>query len=146
MNLEIAKLAASLASPIVTVVGFWFVWQQLKNTNRQIEIAGRGLEASNIQNKTNQDWKRAEFIAGEVKGFYQDPVVVKVLQMIDYNDRRYDIGMLDRNGIYPQRSSHAQRALLCGHGQVPGARLESPSGVDSPEGAGADRRLLTDRV
>ena len=70
-SLEIAKLTASLVSPIVTVVGFGFLWQQLKNTNRQIEIAGAGLEASNRQNKTNQDWKRAEFIASEVKEFYE---------------------------------------------------------------------------
>lgn len=95
--MENAKIVASLAGPFVTVIGFWFVWQQLKNTNSQIEIAGKVLESSNIQNKTNQNWKRAEFIANEIKNFYQDPVVMKVLQIIDYNDRRYDIGMLDIN-------------------------------------------------
>jgi hypothetical protein len=94
-SLEIAKFAASLAGPIVTIVGFWFILQQLRNTNRQIEIAGDGLEASNRQNKTNQDWKRAEFVASEFKEFYGDPVIIKVLRMIDYYDRRYDIGMKD---------------------------------------------------
>lgn len=94
MNYELAKLLASLVAPSVTVFGFWFVWQQLKNTNRQIEIAAEGLKASNKQNTANQDWKRAEFIAAEVKSFYQDPAVAKVLQMLDWNDRRYDLGIL----------------------------------------------------
>jgi hypothetical protein len=113
MNLEMAKLAASLASPMVTVTGFWFIWQQLKNTNRQIEIAANGLEASNIQNKTNQNWKRAEFIASEIKEFYQDPLVVKVLQMIDYSDRRYEIGIIDKDGKpLLTRITHSESAAL----------------------------------
>lgn len=112
-DLEIAKLVVSLVSPIVAIVGFWFIWQQLKNTNRQIEIAGAGLEASNRQNKTNQDWKRAEFIADEVKEFYRDPIVVTVLQMIDYNDRRYDIGMKDKEGKpLLTRVTHSESAAL----------------------------------
>jgi hypothetical protein len=112
-GLEIAKLVASLLGPTVTILGFWFIWQQLKNTNRQIEIAGAGLEASNRQNKTNQDWKRSEFIAGEVKEFYRDPTVARVLQMIDYSDRRYDIGVKDKDGnALLTRVTHSEMAAL----------------------------------
>jgi hypothetical protein len=118
-TLESAKLAASLVGPTVTMVGFWFIWQQLKNTNRQIEIAGDGLDASNRQNKTNQEWKRAEFVASEVKEFYKDQTVIKVLQMIDYSDRKYDIGMKDKSGN-PRltRITHSEAVAMGLHGSV----------------------------
>jgi hypothetical protein len=90
-SLEIAKFAASLAGPIVTIFGFGFVWLQLKNTNLQIKIARDGLQAS-------QDWKRAEFVASEFKEFYRDAVVMKVLGMVDYYDRKYDIGIKYKDG------------------------------------------------
>jgi hypothetical protein len=124
--LEIAKLAVSLISPTVTVVGFWFIWQQLKNTNRQIKIAGDGLEASNRQNKTNQDWKRAEFIASEVKEFYRDPIVARVLQMIDYSDRRYDIGMKDKDGRpLVTRVTHSESAAMKLHEEMSLVAIEA---------------------
>jgi hypothetical protein len=97
-SLEVAKLAAALIGPAVTIIGFWFIWLQLKNTNQQIRIASDGLEASNKQNQINQGWKRAEFIAAEMKAFSCDPVVIKIIQMIDYTDRRYDLGVKNDAG------------------------------------------------
>ncbi len=111
-SLEVAKLLAALVSPAVTIMGFWFIWQQLKKTNQQIRIAGDGLEASNSQNKINQDWKRAEFIAAEMKEFSRDPSVVMVMQMIDYTDRSYYLGMKDKDGEpLLTRVTHRQAAL-----------------------------------
>lgn len=118
-SLEIAKLMVSLVGPLVTVLGFWFVWQQLKNT-------AAGLDASNRQNKTNQDWKRAEFIASEVKEFYRDPIVARVLQMIDYSDRRYDIGRKNAQGKpLLTRVTHSETAALELHGETSLVAIEA---------------------
>jgi len=124
-HLELAKLAASLVGPLVTVVGFWFIWQQLKNTNLQIEIAGKGLEASNRQNKTNQDWKRAEFVATEIKAFYTDPIVARVLQMIDYSARRYDIGIKDDDKSILTKVTHSERAAVESRGTASLVSIEA---------------------
>ena len=97
-SLEAAKLGASLLSPVVTVVGFLFVWLQIKNAAAQIGIARESLDASNTQNIKNQDWKRAEFVASQTREFYENETVFKVLQMLDYEARRYPIGLIDGAG------------------------------------------------
>jgi hypothetical protein len=89
--IDFAKIVGPFAGAFVTLIGFIFVIVQLR-------IALAGLRAANQQNKINQDWKRAEFVASEVKDFYKDPIVIKILQMIDYTDRRYDIGNKDAHG------------------------------------------------
>jgi hypothetical protein len=96
--LEIAKLGASWAGPIATLAGFLFVWKQLGNTALQIEIAQKNLEATNQQSVINQKWKRAEFVAAEIKLFYDNEIVSKTLQMLDYEARYYDIGIVDKAG------------------------------------------------
>jgi hypothetical protein len=97
-SLEVAKLSASLVSPMVTIIGFSFVWWQLKNTAHQIEIARESLKETNRQNATNQAWKRGEFVAGEIKLFYESDTINKVLQILDYEARFFDIGVTDHSG------------------------------------------------
>jgi hypothetical protein len=79
--------------------------KEYKSTNRNRR---KRLDASNLQNQKNQDWKRAEFIASKIKEFYRDPIVVKVIQMIDYTDRRYDIGAKKSGLPCLTRITHSQ--------------------------------------
>lgn len=97
-SLKVAKLSVAFLSPVVTVVGFLFVWIQIKNAAAQIAIARESLDASNVQNAKAQDWKRAEFVASQTRDFYENEIVFKILQMLDYEARHYQIGITDRSG------------------------------------------------
>jgi hypothetical protein len=109
---EIIKLVAAFAGPIVTAVGFLFLWKQLNNTTQQVKIASDSLKASNEQNKINQDWKRSEFIAAQMKEFYENAAVNKVLQMVDYETRLYDLGMRSNSGkLIQTRAVHDAKAF-----------------------------------
>jgi hypothetical protein len=44
-----------------------------------------------IQYRRSEQWKRAEFIASEVKDFESDPVVQNALTMIDWGNRRINL-------------------------------------------------------
>ena len=84
------RVFGPLGSPLVAFLGFAFVIIQLR-------IALAGLRAANKQNTINQDWKRAEFVAAEIKEFYKDPIVLTIFQMVDYYDRR-DVCIRDTDG------------------------------------------------
>ncbi len=50
------------------------------------------------QYRRNQQWRRAEFIAGETKEFANNPTVRKTLQMIDWSTRRLNLSNGERSG------------------------------------------------
>jgi len=72
--LEIAKLIVSILGFGGTICALYFGFRQYKRA---------------------EQWKRAEFVAKEIKEFESDPVVRNVLQMIDWGERRVNIFQRD---------------------------------------------------
>src|SRR5689334_5323393 len=62
----------------------------IQNTLTAIGLAGAALTfaAGLMQYQKAQRWKRAEWVAQEMKSLLQDPMVVAALQMIDYGHER----------------------------------------------------------
>jgi len=86
-NPEVWKLGVATLGPYVTLAGFLFVLEQLRNTTEQVRIAADSLDLSRRQNETAQVWKTNEFLAGEMKYFFEDAAAKDVLHMIDYSGR-----------------------------------------------------------
>ncbi|PVE23658.1 hypothetical protein DC522_14505 [Microvirga sp. KLBC 81] len=59
--------------PLATLVGALLIFLQLRHTWRSYE--------------EGQTWKKSEFLANQVKDFYQDPMVEKVMNLLDYKAR-----------------------------------------------------------
>lgn len=57
-----------------------------------------------FQYRKAQTWKRSEWLAQEMESFFNDPVVVAALRMIDYGERRIE--------LYPKREAEATRFVL----------------------------------
>jgi hypothetical protein len=57
-----------------------------------------------IQYKHAQRWKRAEFVAKEIKDFKNDPAIKNALLMLDWNERFID--------LFPEEKDPAKRSVL----------------------------------
>jgi hypothetical protein len=94
-----------LLGPLVTLVGFAFIYKQLGISGRAVEVAGRqaatssemyrlSVEAADRvtrQATEQQNWKKAEFLANQVKDFYGDETVEKVTFMLDWHMRKINL-------------------------------------------------------
>jgi hypothetical protein len=74
--MEIAKLIVSILGFGGTICALYFGFRQYKRA---------------------EQWKRAEFVAKEIKEFESNPTVRAVLEMIDWGDRR--VNLFQRNDI-----------------------------------------------
>jgi len=91
-----------------------------------------------LQYRRAQQWKRAEWIAQEMKQLVGDPIVQAVLLMIDWGSRRIP--------LYPDRDNEAERYVLLNDDQIAHALM---SHEDRPEGfteLEADIRAAFDRL
>jgi hypothetical protein len=91
-----------LLGPIVTAFGFAFVYKQLQVSTQQAEIAARQAETSSrsyavaagaaeraaAQAAEQQKWKKAEFLANQVKDFFGDESVERTVYMLDWHIRK----------------------------------------------------------
>jgi len=69
-QIEIVKLIVSILGFGGTICALYFGFRQYKRA---------------------EQWKRAEFVAKEIKEFESDPIVRNVLQMIDWGERRVNL-------------------------------------------------------
>jgi hypothetical protein len=88
-----------LLGPLVTSLGFFFIYQQLAIAAKQAKTAADQAEtASNnyflavksanratAQAREQQNWKKAEFLANQVKDFYADKRIERVTHMVDWS-------------------------------------------------------------
>jgi hypothetical protein len=88
-----------LLGPLVTSLGFFFIYQQLaiaaeqaKTSAEQAKTAAKNylhaVDSSNratAQAKEQQTWKKAEFLANEVKDFYADKRIERVTHIVDWS-------------------------------------------------------------
>lgn len=79
-------------------VGGYFTYEQLKvatgNFNvavRQLELATNQFNMAYQQYRSNEQWKQQEFIAGQIKDFYADPINSNVLKLLDYDPATIDL-------------------------------------------------------
>jgi len=89
------------------------------------------------QYRRAQQWKRAEWVAQEMKLLFGDPVVQAVLLMIDWGSRRIP--------LYPDRANEMARHVSLNDDQVARALMwheERPQGFSNLE---ADIRAAFDR-
>jgi hypothetical protein len=57
-----------------------------------------------MQYRRTQRWKRAEFVAGEMKEFKADPMVRNALLLLDWNERAVE--------LFPQEANPEKRSIL----------------------------------
>jgi hypothetical protein len=88
-----------LLGPLVTSLGFFFIYKQLAIAAKQAKTSADQAEtASNnyflavdsanratAQAREQQNWKKAEFLANQVKDFYADEIIDRVTQMVDWS-------------------------------------------------------------
>lgn len=89
-----------------------------------------------VQYARAEQWKRAEFVAGEMKQFFDDPKVQLVLTMIDWSPRRINLHGLtaeDRDK-WPVVSYETQISALLPHTALSG---RSDRTEDAPRGGTA---------
>lgn len=65
------------------------IWFELAKVAIPSCVFGAGL----IQYRHAQSWKRMEFVAQQVEKFRADAMVRRVLMMLDYGERRIDLGL-----------------------------------------------------
>ena len=46
-----------------------------------------------LQYRKAQGWKRMEFVAQQIERFRSDPIVRRVFTMLDWGERRIDVGL-----------------------------------------------------
>ncbi|WP_354132554.1 hypothetical protein [Bradyrhizobium sp. RT4b] len=93
---EHARLwVAALLGPAVTALGFAFIYKQLQISGRQAEVASNNyllsVEAAKratVQAAEQQNWKKAEFLANQVKDFFGDEGVERTIYMLDWHIRK----------------------------------------------------------
>jgi hypothetical protein len=80
-----------LLGPVVTALGFAFVFRQLQISAQQAKIASdsyalsvAAAERATLQAAELQNWKKAEFLANQVKDFFGDDTVERVIYMLDW--------------------------------------------------------------
>jgi hypothetical protein len=91
-----------------------------------------------VQYRQSQRWKRAEWVAQEMKGLFGDPVVQAAFLMFDWGSRRVP--------LYPERSSESDRHVLLTNEIVGGALMlhdDKPDGFTQLE---VDIRNAFDRA
>ncbi|HZG42834.1 MAG TPA: hypothetical protein VEY93_07720, partial [Longimicrobium sp.] len=54
-------------------------------------VAGTAFVVGLLQYRKAQAWKRAEFIATEIKEAFSDPLIQFALRLLDWNDSTYDL-------------------------------------------------------
>jgi len=65
---------------------------ELAKRDYELKVAGFWLTLVwRLQYRKADQWKRAEFLANEMKEFFDDPDVRNVLTMIDWGQRRVDL-------------------------------------------------------
>jgi hypothetical protein len=88
-----------LLGPLVTSIGFFFIYKQLAIAAKQAKISANQAEtASNnyllavdsanratAQAGEQQNWKKAEFLANQVKDFYADEIIDRVTHIVDWS-------------------------------------------------------------
>lgn len=84
-----------LLGPVVTALGFAFVYRQLQISAQQAKTASdsyglsaKAAERAAAQEAELQKWKKAEFLANQVKDFFGDDTVERVIYMLDWNIRK----------------------------------------------------------
>jgi hypothetical protein len=70
-----------LFAPVLTIVGFTFLYGQLK-------IATKNYDNSIKQAIVQQKWKETEFIANQAKDFFSDEIVDRVICILDWEWRK----------------------------------------------------------
>ena len=91
-----------------------------------------------VQYRRAQHWKRAEWVAQEMKGLFGDPIVQAVFLMIDWGSRRV--------ALYPEREQERDRYVLLTNEIVADALMlhdDRPEGFSPLE---ADIRAAFDRA
>lgn len=91
-----------------------------------------------LQYRKAQRWKRAEWVAQEMKQLFGDPVVQAVLLMIDWGKRQIP--------LYPHREDDSARSVLLGDDDIARALMlhdDRPEGFTDLE---ADIRGAFDRL
>jgi hypothetical protein len=80
-----------LLGPLVTSFGFFFIYKQLTVSAKQAETASNNyllsVDSANratAQAREQQNWKKAEFLANQVKDFYADKVIERVTHIVDW--------------------------------------------------------------
>lgn len=88
-----------LLGPLVTSLGFFFIYKQLGIAAKQAEtsaqqagtassnyaLAVKSADRATAQAKEQQTWKKAEFLANEVKDFYADKRIERVTHIVDWD-------------------------------------------------------------
>jgi hypothetical protein len=84
--------------PLVTAAGFFFLYGQLRASTRQAataannyQLAQLAAERSAKEAAEQQNWKKAEFLAQQVKEFYADNRVERVTYMLDWAMRKFQV-------------------------------------------------------
>ncbi|HEV7409510.1 MAG TPA: hypothetical protein VGO01_13575 [Bradyrhizobium sp.] len=99
-----------LLGPLVTSFGFFFIYRQLAIAANQAKIsADQAKTASNnyllavesanratAQAREQQNWKKAEFLANQVKDFYADDIVDHVTRMVDWSTCKIRFDEIER--------------------------------------------------
>jgi hypothetical protein len=99
-----------LLGPLVTSFGFFFIYNQLAIAAKQAKIsADQAKTASNnyilavesanratAQAQEQQNWKKAEFLANQVKDFYADDMIDHVTRMVDWSMCKIRFDEIDR--------------------------------------------------
>ncbi|WP_426436015.1 hypothetical protein [Bradyrhizobium genosp. P] len=81
--------------PAVTAIGFAFIYKQLQISARQAKVASDNYFLSvetatraTVQAAEQQNWKKAEFLANQVKDFFSDESVERTVYMLDWHIRK----------------------------------------------------------
>ncbi|PIT04187.1 hypothetical protein TSA1_28065 [Bradyrhizobium nitroreducens] len=76
-----------LLGPLVTAIGFGFIYKQIQIAALQAGTSARVAERAATEAAQQQVWKKAEFLANQVKDFFGDETVKKVTYMLDWHVR-----------------------------------------------------------
>ena len=78
-----------LLGPAVTALGFAFIYKQLQISARQAEVASNSYflsveaaQRATVQAAEQPNWKKAEFLANQVKDFFSDESVERTVYML----------------------------------------------------------------
>jgi hypothetical protein len=74
-----------LLGPSATIAGFYFIYRQLGISTAQAKISADQANRATAQAREQQNWKKAEFLANQVKDFYADEIIDRVTQMVDWS-------------------------------------------------------------
>jgi hypothetical protein len=81
-----------LLGPAVTALGFAFIYKQLQISARQAEVASNSYfeaaQRATVQAAEQPNWKKAEFLANQVKDFFSDESVERTVYMLDWHIRK----------------------------------------------------------